>query len=189
MHHNREPLSERRIPCTMIETERLTLRDLTPDDAADIFEYTSDPEVTRYVFFNTHETLENTIDYIDSFSRPDRAAWAMHHRDMDRVIGIVFLHSIDESAASGELAYNVARDQWGSGYATEAARAVVSHCFSGTGLETVEGACMVAHPASARVLEKAGLQFREIREKSRSKNGVAYDLKHYSVCRAEWLDR
>jgi [ribosomal protein S5]-alanine N-acetyltransferase len=180
-------MDETRIQAAPIETERLRLRKLCTTDAGDIFDYASDPEVTRYVFFNTHAMPEQTIAYIASFGRPSKTAWAMVHRAEDRVIGIVFLHSIKDDCATAELAYNVARDLWGKGFATEAARAILSHCFTCTDLQTIEGACMIDHAASARVLEKAGLQFREIREKSRSKNGVAYDLRHYAIGRQEWL--
>lgn len=155
----------------------------------DIYAYTSDPEVTRYVFFDTHDSPEDTAAYIASFGRPNKTGWAMQHRDSGRVIGIVFLHSIDERVRAAEIAYSVSPDRWRQGYATEATSAVLDHCFANTSLETIEGACMIDHHASARVLEKAGLTFLGVREKSRSKNGVAHDLRHFAIDRQSWLSR
>ena len=46
---------------------------------------------------------------------------------------------------------------------------------------------MTDHDASARVLEKAGLTFQTIKAKTRRKNGVAYDLKYFTLTRSRWL--
>ena len=48
---------------------------------------------------------------------------------------------------------------WGSGYATEAARAVIDHAFGALGHETLQAGARVSNPASRRVLEKCGFQW------------------------------
>ena len=48
---------------------------------------------------------------------------------------------------------------WGSGYATEAARAVIDHAFADLGHDALQAGARVTNPASRRVLEKCGFQW------------------------------
>ena len=138
-------MDEQRIHPETIETGRFVLRELSLEDAAEIYSYTSDPEVTRYVFFDAHKDVNQTVAYIASFNHPNKVGWSMVQRHTKRVVGIVFLHSIDEVVDSAELAYNVTRDLWGRGYATEASRDVIDHYFSETTLSRIDGVCMIEH--------------------------------------------
>jgi RimJ/RimL family protein N-acetyltransferase len=61
-----------------------------------------------------------------------------------------------------ELGFNLARDQWGRGYGTEAVRAVIGFGFGLGGVCRVQAVCHVDNTASIRVLEKAGMR-REAR--------------------------
>jgi RimJ/RimL family protein N-acetyltransferase len=58
-----------------------------------------------------------------------------------------------------QFGYCLARDAWGQGYATEAARAIVATALADPAVWRVQAYCDVENPASARVLEKAGLTF------------------------------
>jgi RimJ/RimL family protein N-acetyltransferase len=58
-----------------------------------------------------------------------------------------------------EIGYWLGVPFWGSGYATEAVRAVLDHVFTDLGHETILGAARVSNPASRRVLEKCGFQW------------------------------
>ena len=62
-----------------------------------------------------------------------------------------------ENEHEGDLGFIFAKDVWGAGYATEAARAMVRAGFEELGLTRIFATCDVANGASARVLEKAGL--------------------------------
>jgi [ribosomal protein S5]-alanine N-acetyltransferase len=47
-----------------LETERLLLRKFTVEDANDIYEYASDPEVAKYVTWNHHQTINDSLGFI-----------------------------------------------------------------------------------------------------------------------------
>src|SRR5688572_23694233 len=111
-----------------LETERLLLRPLTRDDAADIFAYAADPEVARTTTWLPHTTLDDAHEFI---------AWALHRYDMGtaepfgivlresgRVIGTCGL-SPTWAHQRGEIGYALARAYWGQGLTTEAVRAVI----------------------------------------------------------------
>jgi RimJ/RimL family protein N-acetyltransferase len=61
-----------------------------------------------------------------------------------------------------ELGYWLGTEFWGRGYATEAARAVIDHAFGALGCEQLESGARISNPASRRVLEKCGFQWRGV---------------------------
>lgn len=58
----------------------------------------------------------------------------------------------------GALGFAIARQHWGQGYATEAARAILVLVFTELGLDRVEATCRPDNTGSRRVLEKLGMQ-------------------------------
>jgi len=142
-----------------INTERLLLRLLRLEDASDVFEYASDPEVTRYTLWDTHESLRDTEDFIEWLAG-NFACWALEHKADAKVIGTCFLHTFDFKNRQAEIAFNVARQYWNQGYATEAAREVVAFGLAHWELDRIIGTCMLPNIGSARVLEKIGMTYQ-----------------------------
>lgn len=142
-----------------IQTARLLLRRNTPDDAKPMFEtYAQDPEVTRFMTWHPHHSVEDTQAYLDYCDRvwATRTAfpWAIVRREDGRVIGGI------EARVDGhrvEFGYVIARAAWGRGYATEAARVVVRLALDAPGIQRVWAYVDCENVASVRVLEKAGL--------------------------------
>jgi RimJ/RimL family protein N-acetyltransferase len=62
----------------------------------------------------------------------------------------------DEAPREARLWYLVRADRWGRGIATAAARAMTAYAHDELGITTLRASCRADHPASARVLEKAG---------------------------------
>jgi [ribosomal protein S5]-alanine N-acetyltransferase len=141
-----------------IETERLVLSAPAVDDATEIFgRYASDPEVTRYLGWPTHRTVEDTAGFL-AFAA---AQWAesgvgpylIRLKEDVSLIGSTGLQlEADHQAMTG---YVLARDAWGQGYATEALRAMVG-VASAIGVERLYALCHPDHRASWHVLEKCG---------------------------------
>lgn len=76
----------------------------------------------------------------------------------DQILGIVGCYWISEKHQIMELGYALAETHWGSGYATEAARALVRHCFQHFPVNRIQAHCTPENVSSARVLEKIGMQ-------------------------------
>ena len=75
-----------------IETERLILRPITLDDAADMFAYCSDPETIKYLTFKQHESVEASREVIAKFflERPQNGvpeAYAIVLKKNGKMIG------------------------------------------------------------------------------------------------------
>jgi [ribosomal protein S5]-alanine N-acetyltransferase len=148
------------VPPTRLETPRLFLRQPTPDDAASIYAgYARDPEVTRYVIWQPHPDLDTTRAFVqgcvEAWGQGTRFPWVITTRSPEQLIGMIELRIAGHRA---DLGYVLARPHWGRGLATEAVRAVVGWALDQPEIHRVWAVCDVENVASARVLEKAGMQ-------------------------------
>jgi len=139
-----------------LETARLMMRPPTPEDAPLMFErYASDAEVTRYLGWPRHRSIEDTQAFVD-FSRSEWARTSagpllVFARDSGKLLGSSGL--LLESPNRAQTGYVFARDAWGCGYATETLGAMVS-LAAGRGITRLYALCHTEHQASWRVLEK-----------------------------------
>jgi len=142
----------------IVETPRLMLRRPQAGDADAIFaRYASDSEVTRFVGWSRHETVEATRAFV-SFSDAEWARWSagrylVFSREEGALLGGTgLLFETPYRAATG---YVLAKDVWGRGYATEALGSMVDVARA-SGVRRLYALCHSEHRASAHVLEKCG---------------------------------
>ena len=130
------------------------------EDAEAIYEgYAQDEQVTKYLIWSPHFSIETTREFMRRCTRvwEEKSAfpWVIIRRDENHVIGMVELHIEGHKA---ELGYVISRPEWGEGYATEAVLAVVSWAVVQPSIVRVWAVCDVDNKASARVLEKVGME-------------------------------
>jgi [ribosomal protein S5]-alanine N-acetyltransferase len=146
-----------------LATARLRLRRPTSRDAEAVFTYAGDPTATRYMAWPRHRTVEDSRAYLahaeDEWRRSGVGAYLLLDR-ADTVIGSTGLHLA--TPYRGVTGYILAPSWWGQGLATEAATAMVD-LSRALAVFRLEAECVVEHLASARVLEKIGMQFEGIR--------------------------
>ena len=74
-----------------IETERLILRKITKQDVPDMYAYCSDPEVTRFVTWNPHQSLADTEAFVEfilnNYKKKSLAPWGMEYKKTGKIIG------------------------------------------------------------------------------------------------------
>ena len=145
---------------SVIETERLLLRPPTPEDAELIFErYASDAEVTRYLGWPRHTSIQHTQAFV-GFSLAEWTRWGVGPLMVfDRVSGTLVGASglVMEASDRAATGYVLARDAWGKGYATESLQAMIVLAAEFK-IARLYALCHVDHRASQRVLEKCGFQ-------------------------------
>lgn len=140
----------------VLETERLILRPITLDDAADLFEYASDPENTKMTF-PTHKSIDETNWVIANlFMSAPLGNFAIELKASGKMIGTCDLR-INEGEKSAELAYAINKKYWGQGYAPEAAGKLVEFAFETLKIERLWAKFASGNPASGRVMEKLGM--------------------------------
>jgi [ribosomal protein S5]-alanine N-acetyltransferase len=166
-----------------LTTDRLRLRAFRADDFVWLHRLASDPEVTRYTTWGPNDQ-ELTRAFLDHATHsglgPDAYLWAVTLPD-GTGIGTAGLDVTSKANQRAEFGYNVTPELWGSGYATEIARAVALFAFDVRGIHRLEATCHPDNVASARVLEKAGLTFEgRLRDHAR-KDGRWRDSLLYAV--------
>ncbi len=160
-----------------IKTDRLILRPLTTDDAADMFEWTSDPVVNRYMPYSLNKDISQTIDYLSSI--PDEAnEFAFCLQSTGKVIGSGGI-SFDPDRNAWELGYNLNRAYWGNGYATEAAKAMIEWAYATLGARDFACNHANANEASRKVILKCGFTFDHYGQYSRFDGSETFDASFY----------
>jgi|SRR5215472_5462224 len=145
-------------------TSRLVLRKPTLADAEAVFiRYASDPEVTRYLGWPRHQSVDDTKAFL-SFSDAEWSRWPagpylIESRSGYKLLGGTGLE-FEAPSRAAVTGYVLARDARGNGYATEALTAIVE-IAKGMGVVRLSALCHPDHPASARVLEKCGFRLEQ----------------------------
>jgi ribosomal-protein-alanine N-acetyltransferase len=147
-------------PPETFETERLQLRKPILGDAEEIFrQYAQDVEVTRYLTWLPCGKVDETREFIKTclamWQEGNSFHWTIVRRDDGQLLGMI---TARVDGHKWELGYVLARQYWRRGYMTEAVKSLIDKAFKYPGVYRVWAVCDVDNAASARVLEKAGMQ-------------------------------
>jgi [ribosomal protein S5]-alanine N-acetyltransferase len=172
-----------------IETARLTLRDFVQADFDAIYAYSSDPKVTKYLFFGPRDT-DSTADYLEGLLASQvesprlRFELAVQETASGRVIGACDLSYIESNVV--DLGYMLGLPDWGKGYATEIAMALVDAAFSDLRAQRVISTVDVNNRASIHVLEKIGMRWEAVFRKHRRAKNRWWDCHLFILPREVW---
>lgn len=152
---------------TILETERLILREWTPDDVPMIYEICSDPEVMRHIGDGSAwDDVARARLWMErvraAYDEQGYGRFAVVEKETGRVVGSCGFGK-PTGAAGVDFGYVFARASWGRGYATEAGRACLCHGFERLGFAEVIADTDLDNHASRRVLEKLGFEFRGLK--------------------------
>ena len=177
----------------ILETPRLTLRELTQSDAEGVFAIRSDFEVTRYNTGLAYERLDQARDIIQAirtgYSDGIELRWGITFKDNPLVIGMCGFNYWVRHDRRASIGYDLARAYWGKGLMTEAVRAMVKFGFEQMNLNRIEADADGRNPASARVLEKVGFKHEGVQQEQFYENGSFYNLHLFALLRREYLAR
>ena len=146
----------------ILETARLVLREMTPDDAEQTYLLNIDPLVIQYTGDKAFESIDAARQFMESYDHYQRygfGRWATIRKEDNAFLGwcgLKYMPEVDEY----DLGYRFFRKYWGQGYATEAASACLHLGFTRFQMPRIVGRAMSANTASIRVLEKVGLRFQ-----------------------------
>lgn len=149
----------------LLETERLYLREMTPEDAESAYLLNLDPEVIRYTGDNPFESVEEAKAFLGQYTHYQQygfGRWAVILKETGEYLGwcgLKYTPELDEF----DIGYRFMQKFWGYGYATEAAEACMQYGFEKLMIPAIVGRAMPENAASVRVLEKIGLTYLENR--------------------------
>ena len=168
-------------------TDRIILRELRNEDAADLLVFRGDSEAQR---FNSEplQTLVQSLALIDEV-RGDYAAqtavpWALTLKSSGRVVGLFGYHNWNRYHRRADIGYDLARDLWGQGLATEALTAAIRFGFSDMQLNRIEAQTIADNESSTRLLGRLGFALEGTRRSySWEEDGTFHDGAIYGLLR------
>ena len=178
-------------PMEEIETERLLLRRMEMRDARDLFEYSRDEEVARYVLWEAQKNVSESRAYIKFMLRKyragDPASWCIVRKDEDRVVGTIGYMWFQPENNAAEVGYSLARDCWNQGYMTEALRAVLRYSFEEMAINRIEAQHEVGNPASGAVMRKCGMRHEGTLRSRLYNKGRYVDVELFAILRQDYM--
>lgn len=183
-------LKQLRSAFPLIIGEQVILRKLEEDDTSLLSRYMLDDRVRKFINFRegvlrapsklfryfeeSYERLRD-VHFVVALPLSSSQFNVDPHVQVtgDSVIGLCSLQFLDKITKQAKLGYFIAPQFWNKGYATEAARLVMSFGFSALDLRIIEARCQVGNLASERVLRKCGM-VKTLEGKTES--NIKYDL-------------
>ncbi|SNZ17519.1 ribosomal-protein-alanine N-acetyltransferase [Terribacillus aidingensis] len=174
-----------------LETERLRLRKVTAADADAIFAYGSDSAVSEFVTWNTHQSIDDTQQFLDIilslYENHQAVFWGIEHKEQKQLIGTINYVSWNQKDHVGEIGYVMARPYWGNGYMAEAAKEVITFGFERMKLERIQAKCIAENEGSEKVMQKSGMLFEGTLRKLLCLKGKQRDVKMYAITKSDFL--
>lgn len=178
---------------TPITTDRLVLRRFTVEDADAMFHtWASDEEVTRYMRWDAHKTVDDTerviSAWVDNYAKADFYLWAVTLKEMGSLIGTLALFCVNSADSCYEVAYCIGKAHWNKGYVTEALKAVIDFGLEAVGINRIEAYHSINNPGSGKVMQKCGMRYEGCaRQKYKSHMGYE-DCDMYAVLKSDLSD-
>lgn len=170
-------------PCHILDTERCSVREITPADVDRLYEIYADPQITKYME-NLYENREDEIAYTEEYIRChygfyDFGMWIVEDRETGLVIGRAGF-DMRQGYEDPELGFMICTEYQNKGYATEVCRALLSYGKEKLGFEQIGSFTDPSNQASVRLLLKLGFIFRKeemVASVKEEKEKLAYYMK------------
>lgn len=182
---------------TTVTTARLLLRGWRESDRDPFAAMNADPEVARY--------LPTPLDRASSDALVDRMVahwvehgfglWAVERHDDGAFLGFTGLYRPAFEAhftPAVEVGWRLAREAWGQGFATEAARAALEFGFETIGLAEIVSFTVPDNERSRRVMERLGMTRDPAEDFDHPRLAPGHPLRRhvlYRLARPDWERR
>ena len=170
-----------------LETERLILRRFTIDDAGAMFNnWASDPEVTKYLMWPAHTSIEISVtvitEWVSQYKNDDYYTWAIVLKENgNEPIGGISVVSKDDRIEMVHIGYCIGRKWWHKGITTEALSALVEFFFNEVSVNRIESRYDPNNPNSGKVMAKCGMRYEgTLREADWNNKGIC-DSEVYAI--------
>ena len=174
-----------------IETSRLILRKAAPEDAEPMFRnWASDPEVTKYLTWPTHDSIavsETVIgSWIPEYEKENYYQWMIVPRELGEPIGSISVVRQNDRIEEAEIGYCIGSRWWHKGIVSEALAAVIEYLFAEVGMNRIAARHDPNNSHSGGVMRKCGMKYEGTSRSSDRNNQGICDAEHYAILRSEW---
>ncbi|HET9557098.1 MAG TPA: GNAT family N-acetyltransferase [Actinomycetota bacterium] len=170
----------------VLTTPRLLLRTFRRDDLPLYAALNADPEVARYLGGPlSRQDSDDIAEWAqECYAREGLGLLAVERRRDGAFLGMCGLHHQQSYPDDVEVAWRLAYEHWGRGYATEAATGWLDHGFGTLGLPRVIAITDPPNLRSLAVMRRLGMVFDHQAEVE--DNGVVFDAVVYAITAEQW---
>ncbi|MBR3954017.1 MAG: GNAT family N-acetyltransferase [Clostridia bacterium] len=174
-----------------LETDRLILRRYICEDAAAMFKnWASDGEVTKFLMWKTHDSVEVSksiiTDWLQQYSDERYYHWAIVLKENgDEPIGDIAVVHMNEKVSMMHIGYCIGRKWWHQGITSEALKAVMDFLFDVVGVNRIESRHDPRNPNSGKVMQKCGMKYEGTLHSSDWNNQGICDACYYALLKTE----
>ncbi len=152
-----------------LETERIRLRKIYPDDANEIFLIRSNDKIMRFLDIPRHYSISDSQKLIetaeDSYKKETGINWAIIEKLSNSFIGYIGFIRIYSEHCRAEIGYVLKPEYWGRGFMYETINRLVRFGFKEMNLHSIEANVNPLNERSQKVLRRVGFKkeayFRE----------------------------
>ena len=177
-----------------VETNRLVLTEIQPDDEAAIFDLFSNNKVIEYYDIEAFITIEQARDLINLFRSRHEAStgirWAIRLKSSSNIVGTCGFNSWSSKMRNAVVGYDLMPAFWGNGYTSEAVRAIIQAAFIGKlpcgQLNRIQADTVPGNHASEALLRRLGFKEEGVRRESGYWKNEFHDLTCFGLLRSEF---
>lgn len=173
----------------VLTTPRLRLRTFRRDDLPKYAALNADPEVAEYLGGPlSREHSDDIAEWANQVYEEERIGLlAVERRDDGAFLGMCGLHHQQSYPDDIEVAWRLAREHWGNGFATEAATAWLDHGFDALHLSKIISITDRPNLRSLAVMRRLGMVFDH--EGEVEDDGQFFRAVVYSITAERWRSR
>ena len=174
----------------ILETDRLVLREITPEDAENIFTYLSDKEVMKYYGLAPFQSVDEALDEIAWYQsiRENNTGirWGITLKGKGEVIGSCGFLNIVSQHFRSDIGFELSKDYWGQGIAQESIEAVIKYGFEQLNLQRIQALIEPPNEASQKLVERQGFIKEGLLRNYEFTSGKFDDLYMYSLLKEDF---
>ncbi len=174
----------------VLHTDRLTLRQLMPDDDEAVFGIRGDYQVTKYNIGDAYTDIREARTLIynikTEFDNHKAIRWGITVNPNHQVVGMVGYNYWNRQDHRASLGFDLRQDHWRRGIMTEAVHATLDFGFTQMGLNRMEADASIYNVGSIKLLRKTGFIQEGIQREQYYEDNNYHDLALFALLKREW---
>ncbi|MBR6594838.1 MAG: GNAT family N-acetyltransferase [Clostridia bacterium] len=176
----------------VLQTDRLYLRKISPEDLFDMYEYASEDEVSRYLLWSPHLNIAETRGHIEFLQKQYRKGqatdWGVALKASNKLIGTCGFANVDLHNNKAEIGYVLSHRHRGKGYMREAVRRVLALGFGELGLNRIEARILEGNTRSERLAESVGMRLEGTLKQALLIKGKYKTFSYYAITAEDYYE-
>lgn len=182
----KQNLARNYMQAEIIDCKHVILRRLSIDDAEDMFEFTRMKEVSEYLSWNPHKSVNEDFAFIKQAMKDlNTRYFGVVLKNEDKLIGCLHFYNINKRHRRAEISYILNPKYSGKGYASEAVSALIKKAFQ-EGYIRIQSLCIEGNIKSEKLMRRCGMEYEgTLKEYAILNKEDIRNMKLYSICMRE----